>query len=101
MYGGKHIATGDAIFVFERKSRRAGSHREGRRHLGQTDRKEGRDRPANATGEHHRQKHRGREAALRTKRAQTFLRLERRPAGDGAQFQIVPSGDQQNRWHLG
>jgi hypothetical protein len=42
MYGGKHIAKGDTIFVFasERERRRARSHREWRRHLSQSDRTE-------------------------------------------------------------
>jgi len=46
MYGGKHIAKGDTIFVFARERRRAGSHRERRRNLGQSDHKKTRDRPA-------------------------------------------------------
>ena len=73
MYGGKHIAKGDTIFrLRERERRRARSHRERRRHLGQSDRKETRDRPANAAREHHHQTHRAREAAPGAERAQTF-----------------------------
>jgi hypothetical protein len=54
MYGGKHIAEGDRVFVFA-------SENEG----GQ----------------------------------QTPHGLERRPAWDRAQFQILSSGNEQDRWH--
>src|SRR5438034_6434442 len=85
----------------ERERRRARSHRERRRHLGQSDRKETRDRPANAAREHHHQTHRPREAAPGAERAQAFFRLERRSTRDRAQFQVLSSGNEQDRQHLG
>jgi len=59
MYGGKHIAKGDTIFVF------ASEHETGHR-------------AANTPREHHHQAHRAREAAPRPDRAQIVFRLERR-----------------------
>src|SRR5437016_546154 len=85
----------------ERERRRARSHRERRRDLGQSDPKETRDRPANAAREHRYQTHRAREAASRAERAQTFFQLERRSTRDRAQFQILSSGNKQDRRHLG
>src|SRR5437667_5645783 len=84
----------------ERERRRARSHRERRRHLSQSDRKETRDRPANAAGERHHQTHRACKAAPGAERAQTFFRLERRSARDRAQFQILSSGNEQDRRYL-
>ena len=101
MYGGKHIAKGDTIFVFASENEGgARSHRERRRHLGQSDRKETRDRPANAAREHHHQAHRAREAAPMAERAQALFRLERRPTRDRAQLQILSSSNEQDRRYL-
>jgi hypothetical protein len=101
MYGGKHIAKGDSIFVFASENeRRARSHREWRRHLSQSSRKETRDRPANAARDYHGQAHRAGEAAPGTERAQIFFRLERRSSRDRAQFQVLSSGNEQDCRHL-
>ena len=77
MYGGKHIAEGDTVFVFA-------SENEGGQGLiargvvtsGQSDREEARYRPANTAREHHHQTHCAREAAAGAERAQTFHQLE-------------------------
>ena len=102
MYGGKHIAKGDTVFVFA-------SENEGGQGLvargivtsAEAIAKKRGDRPADAAREHRRQTHRAREAATRTERAQALYRLERRPAEDRAQFQILSSGDQQDRRDFG
>ena len=60
-----------------------------------------RDRPANAAGEYHRQTHCASEVAPVAKRAQTFFPLERWATRDRAQFQILSSGNEQDRRHLG
>ena len=65
MYGGKHVAKGDVIFVFASENEGGPrSDRERHRHFRQIDRKETRDPPANAAREHHYQTYRAREAAL-------------------------------------
>jgi hypothetical protein len=74
MYGGKHIAEGDTVFVFA-------SENEGGQGLiasgiRRRDREDARRRPANAAREHHRQTHRVREAAAGAKPAQTLCGLE-------------------------
>ena len=101
MYGGKHIAKGDTIFIFA-------SENEGGPGLvargvvtsaKATPRKRG-HRPANAAREHHRQAHRAGEAAAGAERAQTLFRLERRPARDRAQLQVLSPGHEQDRRHL-
>ena len=79
MYGGKHIARDDIIFVFA-------SENEGGPRLidsgvvtsAEAIAKKRGDRPANAARQHHHQTRRAREAAPGTERAQTFFRLERR-----------------------
>ena len=77
MYGGKHIAEGDTIFVFA-------SENEGGQGLiargvvmsAEADREEARRRPANAAGEPLHQAHRARAAAAGAARAQASHRLE-------------------------
>ena len=76
MYGGKHIATGDTVFVFA-------SENEGGQGLiargvvtsAEADRQEARRRSANAAREHHRQTHCAREATPGPQRAQALCRL--------------------------
>ena len=102
MYGGKHIAKGDTIFVFA-------SENEGGPGLIAS----GVVTSAKAIA-----KKRGiarqtprvsitirrtalREAAPGAERAQTFFRLERRSTRDRAQFQILSSGNEQDCRHLG
>src|SRR5207253_9576516 len=102
MYGGKHIAKGDTIFIFA-------SENEGGPGLvasgGVTSAKAvGKKRgvaPANAAREYHHQTHRARKAAPGAERGQTFFRLERRSARDRAQLQILSSGNEQNCRDLG
>src|SRR5206468_1819675 len=85
----------------EREREQARSYRERRRHFGQSNRKETRDRTANAAREHHYQAHRACEAAPGATRAQAFFRLERRSTRDRTQFQILSSGNEQDRRYLG
>ena len=59
------------------------------------------DALGNAAREHHRPTSRAGEAALGTKRAQTLCQLERRSTQNRAQFQILSSGHEQDRRHLG
>src|SRR5437879_11692476 len=84
MYGGKHIARGDTIFVFA-------SENEGGPGLiasgvvtSAKAIKKNAGSPANAAREHHHQTHRARKAAPGAERAQTFFRLERRSTRDRA-----------------
>ena len=77
MYGGKHIAEGDTVFVFASENEgRARPHRARRCHFRRSDREEARNRPANTAREPHYQTYRAREAAAGAERAQTFHRLE-------------------------
>src|SRR3989442_15304286 len=87
MYGGKHIAKGDTIFVFASENEGGpGLIASGVVTLAKAIAKKRRDRPANPARERHRQTHRTRQAAPGAERAQTFFRLERRPTRDRAQF---------------
>ena len=102
MYGGKHIAKGDTIFVFASENEGGpGLIASGVVTSAKAIAKKRGDRPANAAREHHHQTHRAREAAPGAERAQTFFRLERRSTRDRAQFQILSSGNEQDRRHLG
>jgi hypothetical protein len=66
MYGGKRITKGDTVFVFASENEgRTGLDSSGRRHLRPGASQEARNRPANATREHHCQTHRPREATAR------------------------------------
>jgi hypothetical protein len=101
MYGGKHIAKGNTIFVFASENEGgAGLIASGVVTSAKAIAKKKRDRPANPACEHHHQTHRVCEAAPGAPRAQTFFRLERRSPRDRAQFQILSSGDEQDCWHL-
>ena len=102
MYGGKHIAKGDTIFVFASENEGGpGLIASGVVTSAKAIAKKPRDRPANAAREHHHQTHRAGEAAPGAERAQTFFRLERRSTRDRAQFQILSSGNEQDCRHLG
>ena len=102
MYGGKRIATGDTIFVFASENEGGpGLIASGVVTSAKAIAKRTRNRPANAAREHHHQTHRAREAAPGAGRAQTVLRLEGRSTRDRAQFQILSSGNEQDRRHLG
>jgi hypothetical protein len=102
MYGGKHIAKGDAIFVFASENEGGpGLVASGVVTSAKAIAKKRGIAPANAAPEHHHQTHRARKAAPGAKRAQTFFRLERRPTRDRAQFQILSSGNEQDCRHLG
>jgi hypothetical protein len=101
MYGGKRIAKGDTIFVFASENEGGpGLIASGVVTSAKAIRKKTRDPPANATREHHHQTHCARETTSRADRAQTFFQLERWPARNRAQFQILSSGNEQNRRHL-
>src|SRR5438093_9539295 len=83
MYGGKHIAKGDIIFVFASENEGGpGLIASGVVTSAKAIAKKRGIAPANAARQHHHQTHRAREAAPGTERAQTFFRLERRPTGD-------------------
>ncbi len=95
MYGGKHIAKGDTIFIFA-------SENEGGPGLIASGvvtsakaiaKKPGIARQTPRVSITIRT-HRAREAAPGAKRAQTFFRLERRPTRDRTQFQILSSGNE-------
>jgi len=102
MYSGKRIAKSDRIFVFESENGGGpGLIASGVITSAKVIANKREDRPANAAGKRHRQTYRAREAALGPERAQTFSRLERRSTRDRAQFQILSSGNEQDRWDLG
>ena len=95
MYGGKHIAKGDTIFVFA-------SENEGGQGLiakgvvanaEAVAKKRGFARQT-PTREHHRQTHGACDAAAGEGGAQARRRKGRRAAGDGVEFQILPAGDE-------
>ena len=102
MYGGKHIAEGDTIFVFA-------SENEGGPGLiasGVVTSAEAIAKKPGIARQTPRvsitiRAHRAREAAPGPERAQTVCRLERRPTRDRAQFQILSPGNEQDRRHLG
>src|SRR5215813_8997678 len=85
----------------ERERRWARSHRPRPRDLGHPDPKETWDRATSTAREHYHQTRGACEAAPGAERAQTVFRLERRPARDRAQLQILPSGNEQDRRYLG
>jgi hypothetical protein len=101
MYGGKLIAQGDTIFVFA-------SENEGGKGLiargivthAEATRKEARRATPNAARERHHQTNGACDAANGTPRTQASHRLERRPAWDRTQFQILSASNQQNRRYL-
>ncbi len=102
MYGGRHIAKGDTIFVFASENEGGpGLVASGVVTSTKAIAKKTRDRPANAAREHHHQTHRARKAAPGAERAQSFFRLEGRSTRDRAQFQILSSGNEQDCGHLG
>ena len=77
MYGGKHIAKGDTIFVFASENEGGpGLIASGIVTSAKAIAKKARDRPANAAGEHYRQANCAGEAAPGAERAQIFFRLE-------------------------
>src|SRR5215470_8685955 len=78
----------------ERERRRARSRRPRPRDLGHPDPKETWDRATSTARKHHHQARGAREAAPGAERAQTVLRLERRPTRDRAQLQILSSGNE-------
>src|SRR6266404_2141908 len=86
MYGGKHIAKGDTIFVFA-------SENEGGPGLIASGVVTSAKPIAKKRGIA-RQTHRAREATPGAERAQTFFQLERRSTRDRAQFQILSSGNE-------
>lgn len=100
MYGGKHIAEGDAVFVFASENE-GGSGLIARGVVMSVEaiaKKRGiaRQTPRVSVSI--------RRTALATRplgRAQTSHRLERRPARNRAQFQVLPPGNEQDRRHLG
>lgn len=63
-------------------------------------REEARGGAADAAGEHHGAVRRACQAAARARRPQALHRLAGRPARNGAQFQILPPGNRQDRRHL-
>src|SRR4030088_400775 len=83
MYGGKHIAKGDTLFVFASENEGGpGLIASGVVTSAKAIAKKTRDRPTNAAREHHHQTDRAREAAPGAELAQTFFRLERRSTRD-------------------
>ena len=99
MYGGKRIAKGDRIFVFA-------SENGGGPGLIASGVITSAKVIANKRGiarqtPRHRQTYRAREAALGRIGLKLFSRLERRSTRDRAQFQILLSGNEQDRWDLG
>src|SRR5213078_1016355 len=79
MYGGKHIAKGDTIFVFASENEGGpGLIASGVVTSAKAIAKKTGHRAANTPREHHHQAHRAREAAPRPDRAQIVFRLERR-----------------------
>ena len=101
MYGGKHIAKGDTIFVFA-------SENEGGPGLIASGvvtsakaiaKKRGIARQTPRVSITIRRTALGKRR-LGAERAQSFLRLERRSSRDRAQFQILSSGDEQDRRHI-
>src|SRR5215469_8705967 len=91
MYRGKHIAKGETIFIFA-------SENEGGSGLIAS----GVVTSAKASAKKRgiaRQTHCAREAAPWAERSQIFFQLERRATRDGAQFQILSSGNEQDRRH--
>jgi hypothetical protein len=71
MYGGKHIAEGDTVFLFASENEGGQGLIARRCQFSQGDGKEARERQANAACERRRQAHRAREAAAGPKRTQT------------------------------
>ena len=87
MYGGKHIAKGDTIFVFASENQGGpGLIASGVVTSAKAIAKKRGIARQTARGEHYRQANCAGEAAPGTERAQTFLRLERRSSRDRAQF---------------
>src|SRR5262249_47776083 len=78
-----------------------GSRGQRHRHAGGLDSKAAGNRASNTARERRDQAHRAGEAPPGAKRAQALFRLERRPAGDRAQFQALSSSDEQDRRPLG
>jgi hypothetical protein len=101
MYGGKHIAKGDTIFVFASENEGGPGLVASGVILGQSDPKETRDRSANSTCQHHHPTHRAGQAAPGAERPQPFFQLERRPTRDRVQFQILSPGNEQDGRHFG
>ena len=74
MYGGKHIAEGDTIFIFASENEGGpGLIASGVVTSAESDSKKTRDRPANAARQHHRQTQRARQTPPGAERAQAFL----------------------------
>jgi hypothetical protein len=72
MYGGKHIAEGDTVFMFASENEGGQPHRARRCQFSQGDGEEARDRQANAACKRRHQTHRAREATAGAKRTQTL-----------------------------
>jgi hypothetical protein len=102
MYGGKHIAQGDTVFVFASENE-GGIGLIARGVVTSAEavaKKRGVARQTPRVTINN-QAHRAGAAAARPKRAQALRQLGRRPTRDRAQFQILSSGNEQDRRHLG
>ena len=102
MYGGKHIAKGDVIFVFASENEGG----PGLIAIGVVTLAKAIAKKRGIARQTPRMSIAIRRTALAKRRLgrselKRFLRLERRSARDRAQFQILSSGNQQNRRHLG
>jgi hypothetical protein len=101
MYGGKHVARGDMIFLF------ASENADGPGLIASgivtsvesTPKKRGLARQT-PREQHHRQAHRARPAPPRTERPQALFSLERRSTRDRAQLQVLSSSDEQDCRYL-